>query len=177
LPRPLEHPGGETAGGAAFRAPVSSLLDGSFATAVERLTPKGEKGVIAPATLVELTGDAEPDIVISTFDGKRIVLDGATGDVIWEKAEQGEEAYHSAAVARISRDGKVGLLVSRGIGTFPRYTQTVHRLYDARDGALLYLQRDNGFPAGAPLAVDLTNDGIRSSSTSRTPARSTSTIR
>lgn len=152
--------GGETAGGAAFRAPLSSLLDGTFPTAVQRLTPQGEKGVIAPATLVELTGDDEVDIVISTFDGKLIVLDGATGEVIWEKAEEGEESYHSAAVARISRDGKVGLLISRGIGTFPRYTQAVHRLYDARDGALLYFQRDDGFPAGAPLAVDLTDDGI-----------------
>ncbi len=152
--------GGETAGGAAFRAPVASLLDGTFPAAVERLIPAGEKGVIAPATVVELTGDAEPDIVISTFDGRLVVLNGATGDVLWQKAEEGEESYHPAAVARISRDGKVGLLVSRGVGTFPIYYQTVHRLYDARDGTLLYRQSDNVFPAGAPLAVDLTDDGI-----------------
>jgi outer membrane protein assembly factor BamB len=152
--------GGETAGGAAFRAPVASLLDGTFPEAVERLTPKGRKGVIAPATVVELTGDDEPDIVISTFDGQLVVLDGATGSLVWERQEESEEAYHSAAVARIARDGKVGLLVSRGIGTFPMYRATVHRLYDARDGSLLYRHSDPVLSAGAPLAADLTDDGI-----------------
>ena len=152
--------GGETAGGAAFRAPVSSLLDGTFPEVVERLTPTGAKGVIAPATVAELTGDDEPDIVISTFDGRLLVLNGATGDVVWQKPEEGEEAYHSAAVARIARDGKVGLLVTRGVGTFPKYVGVVHRLYDARDGTLLYIHSDNLYPAGAPLAIDLTDDGI-----------------
>ena len=36
----------------------------------------------------------------------------------------------------------------------------MHRLYDARDGTLLYIHSDNLYPAGAPLAVDLTDDGI-----------------
>ena len=44
--------GGETKPGAEYRAPVASLLDGSFAQRVERLVPVGTKGVIAPPTLV-----------------------------------------------------------------------------------------------------------------------------
>ncbi|MEX0907604.1 MAG: VCBS repeat-containing protein [Gemmatimonadota bacterium] len=152
--------GGETHGGAAFRAPVSSLLDGSFAEAVETLVPAGTKGVMAPATLVELTGDAELDIVISTFDGRLFALDGAAGGVIWERADPGEEAYHPAAVMRVARDGRLGLVVSRGVGTFPGYTGSVHRVLDARDGTILYSYTDPFSPAGAPLAVDLTGDGI-----------------
>lgn len=152
--------GGETHGGAAYRAPVASLLAGSFTERVERLVPIGDKGVIAPATLVELTGDQELDIVISTFDGRLIVLDGASGATLWERQDAGEETYHQAAVLRVSRDGRLGLLVSRGVGVFPNYTGTVHRIHDARDGTILYQYRDPFSPAGAPLAVDLTGDGI-----------------
>lgn len=153
--------GGETDAGAAYRAPVASLLDGTFEKRVERLVPPGAgKGVIAPATLVELTGDADPDIVISAFDGRLITLDGATGKVLWQQQAPGEEAYHGAAVVRIGKDGKLGFFVSRGIGAFPRYVGSAHRLYDAKDGRVLYEYKDPNYPAGAPLAVDLTGDGI-----------------
>ena len=152
--------GGETHGGTAYRAPVASLMDGSFRTRVERLVPAGAKGVMAPATLVELTGDGEPDVVISTFDGRLIAVDGATREALWHHSAEGEEAYHPAAVTRITPDGRLGLALSRGMGVFPRYVGTVHRLYDAADGELLYEYRDPQHPAGAPLAVDLNGDGI-----------------
>ena len=152
--------GGETHGGAAYRAPVASLLDGTFSERVERLIEPGKKGVIAPATVVELTGDGEADLAISTFDGRLIVVDGATGRTLWERRVEGEETYHQPAVVRITPDGRLGLFLSRGIGTFPRYVATVHRLYDARDGRLLYEHRDGFFPGGAPLAVDLDGDGV-----------------
>jgi outer membrane protein assembly factor BamB len=152
--------GGESMPGAAYRAPLASLLDKTLTARAERIVAPGSKGVIAPATIVELTGDQEPDIVISTFDGRLIVVDGASGKMLWEKAVQGEETYHPAAVVRIARAGTPGLLVSRGVGTFPRYAATTHRLYRARDGQLLYEYRDLFYPAGAPLAVDLTGDGI-----------------
>jgi outer membrane protein assembly factor BamB len=152
--------GGERQDGAAWRAPVTSLLDGSFEKSVERLVPTMTKGVMAPATLVELTGDQELDIVISTFDGRLIVLDGASGKTLWERQDAHEESYHPAAVVRIGKDGRLGLFVSRGIGVFPRYAGSVHRLHDALDGRVLYENKGPLYPAGAPLAVDLTGDGI-----------------
>jgi hypothetical protein len=152
--------GGESMPGSAYRAPLEALLEKRLAARAERIVTPGSKGVIAPATIVELTGDREPEIAISTFDGRLIVVDGAAGKMLWEKAVPGEETYHTAAVVRIARDGTLGLLVSRGVGTFPRYAATTHRLYRASDGALLYEYRDLFYPAGAPLAVDLTGDGI-----------------
>ena len=151
--------GGETKAGAEYRAPVASLLDGTFAARVERLVPPARKGVIAPPTLVDLNHDGELDIVVSTFDGRLIALDGATGKTIWQQETATEETYHQAAVVRIA-PGRLGLFVSRGIGAFPRYVGTVHRLYDAADGRMLYEYRDPNYPGGAPLAVDLTGDGI-----------------
>jgi outer membrane protein assembly factor BamB len=152
--------GGERQGGAAYRAPVASLLDGSFGKRVERLVPPGAKGVMAPATLVELTGDEELEIVISSFDGRLIALDGASGKILWERHDPTEETYHPAAVVRILKDGRLGFFVSRGVGVFPRYGGSAHRLYDALDGRVLYQYKGPIAPAGAPLAVDLTGDGI-----------------
>ena len=153
--------GGETHGGGAFRVPVAALLDGTFTTRLERLVEPGpKKGVIAPPTLVELTGDAEPEIAINTFDGRLIVVDGATGKPLWQRADANEEAYHQPAVVRLAPDGRLGLFISRGIGVFPKYVGTVHRLLDARDGKVLYEYRDPFYPAGAPLAVDLNGDGF-----------------
>jgi len=152
--------GGESKPGAAYRAPVASLLDGTFATRAEQLVPTGTKGVIAPATVVELTGDGEPDLVVSTFDGRLVAIDGATGKPLWQRADANEETYHAATVVRLTAEGRLGLFVSRGIGAFPRYVGTVHRLHDAKDGRVLYEYRDPNYPAGAPLAVDLTGDGV-----------------
>ena len=151
--------GGETHPGAEYRAPVASLLDGSFATRVERLVPAGTKGVIAPATLLELTGDGELDVVVSTFDGRLVALDGASGKPLWQREDAREETYHQPAVVRLA-GGRLGLFVSRGVGAFPKYVATVHRLHDAADGRVLHESRDPNYPGGAPLAVDLDGDDV-----------------
>jgi outer membrane protein assembly factor BamB len=151
--------GGETFPGAAYRAPVASLLTGDFPARVEALVPRGRKGTIAPATILEIDGDGEPEIAISTFDGRLVIIDGATRQARWTQQSANEETYHAPAVVRMS-NGDLGLLLSRGIGAFPRYVGTVHRLLDARDGHVVYEFRDSNYPGGAPIAVDLTNDGI-----------------
>ena len=153
--------GGETHPGAAYRAPVSSLLDDSFPRRIERLVADGAgKGVIAPPTLMELNGDDDMDIIISTFDGRLVAVAGATGKPLWERAHQNEETYHQPAVLRTPLDGRLGLLISRGTGAFPRYVGTVHRIIDAVNGRVLYEYRNAWYPAGAPLAVDLDGDGV-----------------
>jgi outer membrane protein assembly factor BamB len=152
--------GGETQPGTSYRAPVAALIDGTFAQRATPLIAAGTKGVIAPATLLELTGDNERDIVISTFDGRVIAVNGATAETIWEQRADGEEAYHQPAVVRIDDNGALGFFVSRGIGVFPQYTGSTHRLYEAETGRVLFQHRSQLQPAGAPLAVDLTGDGI-----------------
>lgn len=152
--------GGETHGGAAYRVPVTALIDDTFAARVKRLIEPGSKGVIAPAVIVELTGDDEPDIVVSSFDGRLVAVGGATARKLWEQRGEGEETYHPPAVLRRTQDGRLALFVSRGVGVFPKYSGSIHRLIDAADGRVL-LEYDNAFsPAGAPLAVDLTGDGV-----------------
>ncbi|NJD10419.1 MAG: hypothetical protein FIB01_08295 [Gemmatimonadetes bacterium] len=153
--------GGESDGGSAYRVPVVALLDGTFAARSEQLVTPGEKkGVMAPPTFIELTGDNDPDMVISTFDGRLVAISGSDRKQLWEHVTTGEESYHQPAVVRIEQNGRLGLLVSRGVGIFPQYKASVHRLFDARNGNVMYEYRDDFSPGGAPLAVDLTGDGI-----------------
>lgn len=152
--------GGETHGGGSYRAPVASLMDSTFDARRETLVARGTKGVMAPPTIVELTGDGEPDLVVSTFDGRLTAVDGATAKPLWEHVEADEEAYHQPAVVRIDANGTLGLFVSSGLGAFPKYVASVHRLYNARDGKVLYEHQNEMYPGGAPLAVDLNGDGI-----------------
>jgi outer membrane protein assembly factor BamB len=109
--------------------------------------------------VLDLTNDGEPDLVVSTFDGRLVAVDGATGKPLWERADPREETYHQPAVVRLP-GGKLGLFVSRGVGVFPKYVASVHRLHDAADGHVLWEYHDANYPAGAPLAVDLTGDGV-----------------
>ena len=152
--------GGETHLGSVYRAPVASLFDNSFAQKVEQLLTPAEKGVIAPAVIVELTDDGDPDIIVNTFDGTLAAIDGSTRRVLWRAHAGGEEAYHPPAVLRLDDDGELGFFVSRGIGVFPQYTGSTHRLHDAKTGRVLFQHQSTMQPAGAPLAVDLTGDGI-----------------
>jgi outer membrane protein assembly factor BamB len=152
--------GGETRGGAAYRVPVAAMLDGTFASRVQRLIEPGNKAVIAPAVIVELTQDDDPDVVISTFDGRLIALDGASGRKLWEQRGDGEETYHSPAVLRRTRKGRLAFFLSRGKGVFPKYAGSVHRLIDASDGRVLLTYNTEVPPGGAPLAVDLTGGGV-----------------
>src|SRR5207237_33938 len=77
-----------------------AVLDSTLATSAERLVPLGTKGVIAPPTVLDLTHDGEPDLVVSTFDGRLVTIDGATGKPLWSHVDSTEETYHQAAVVR-----------------------------------------------------------------------------
>lgn len=52
-----------------------------------------EKGVILPPVIAEMTGDSQDDLVVSTFDGKTLVINGESGDVVWEVTRPGTESY------------------------------------------------------------------------------------
>ena len=152
--------GGETHEGSAWRAPLSSLQDGSFPRVVEEIVePTTHKGVIAPINAADITGDGHQDLIVRPFDGRTILIEGRSGRPLWTHEPEEQESYHGPALAVLD-DGELGLLVSNGTGIFPAYTGTSHYLLRASDGEVLWSHEDDLSPVGAPVSVDLTGDGI-----------------
>lgn len=52
-----------------------------------------EKGMILPPVIVDVTGDGFDDLVVSTFDGRTLLLDGRNGSAVWEIFLPDTEAY------------------------------------------------------------------------------------
>ena len=64
-----------------------------YGLCVYRILNTTEKGVILPPVIVEMTGDSQVDLVVSTFDGKTLVINGESGDIVWEVTQPGTESY------------------------------------------------------------------------------------
>lgn len=151
--------GGETLPGGVFRVPVRSILDDTFDERVERvLSPIRQRGVYAPISLADITGDGELDYVIQSMDGRTVAIAGDGLEVLWEHERDDEESGSPAAFVRLP-DGRLGVFASGFIGEFPAYTGSRHRLLDARSGEELFFHEDDFWAGVPPLAVDLRGDG------------------
>ena len=64
-----------------------------FGLCVHRLVSGEEKGVLLPPVVVDMTGDEQDDLVVSLFEGKTLVINGETGEVVWEVFTPGTESY------------------------------------------------------------------------------------
>ena len=64
-----------------------------FGLCVYRLVSGDKKGVLLPPVVVEMTGDEQSDLVVSLFEGKTLVINGETGEVVWEAVIPGTESY------------------------------------------------------------------------------------
>ena len=64
-----------------------------FGLCVYQIVSGEEKGVILPPVVVEMTGDQQYDLLVSLFEGKSLVINGDTGQVVWEVSIPGTESY------------------------------------------------------------------------------------
>ena len=64
-----------------------------FGLCVYQLVSCWEKGVILPPVVVDMTGDMQDDLVVSAFEGRTLVIDGESGEIVWEVDNPGTESY------------------------------------------------------------------------------------
>ena len=152
--------GGETRPGAFWAVPLDALLQ-QDATRVRRLTVPGkDKGVIAPPALADINLDGIEDIVVVTFDGRLLVLDGEDDTTIWSHQEENAESYGTPAVGFFTEDRVPDVFVSFSIGTFRKgYKGSRHLLLDGSGGKELFRHKGAGGFFPSPLAADLNGDG------------------
>jgi outer membrane protein assembly factor BamB len=125
--------GGETWSGALWETSLADVMAGDISGARELVTGMG-KGMIAPPALADVDGDGRLDIIVATFDGRLIALDGATNDVIWQRDFEDAESFTTPVLGFFDGDDVPDVFAVFLHGTFPYYVSAERVLLSGRDG-------------------------------------------
>ena len=127
--------GGETHGGSLYIVALDELLlRGSLINSVALYTDCC-KGVMAPATLIDLNEDHTHDIVLAAFNSTVLVIDGQTLRLLWRRKFGQSESYSTPAVGFFNHDHVPDFLVQYQYGPgFPIYYYSQVQVLDGRDG-------------------------------------------
>ena len=153
--------GGETFPGALWAVPADSVRAGTLAGIRAIIANKEDKGFIAPPSLADLDGDGVLDLIATPFDGRLVVLSGASLMPLWSfAAPDVEETQASPAVGDFDGDGDLDIVCSVHRGVFPQWQGAAVRAFDGQTGALLWTYSVEGnLVPPSPLAVDMDADG------------------
>ena len=162
--------GGETWDGGLWTTSINAIMTGDITDALRIVgpTPGVAKGVMAPPSIADLTLDGIQDLIVSTFDGRLIALDGRNYSEIWamdvkEHAAGGgitdAESWSSPAIGYFTDDAVPDVFTHYVIGAFPMYTGSTSLLMDGATGEILWLEDTEHTSFTSPLAVNLDGDG------------------
>jgi len=151
--------GGETWSGSLWETSLADVMAGDIRAARQLVTGSG-KGMIAPPALADVDGDGRLDIIVATFDGRLIALNGATNDVIWERDFEGAESFTTPVMGFFDADDVPDVFAVFLHGTFPYYIGAERVLLSGRDGKEIWDGEAGDFAMASDVAVDLDGDGI-----------------
>ena len=153
--------GGETFPGSLWAVPADSVRAGTLAGIRAVIANKEAKGFIAPPSLADLDSDGALDLIATPFDGRLVVLSGASLMPLWSfAAPEVEETQASPAVGDFDGDGDLDVVYSVHRGVFPQWQGAAVRAFDGQTGALLWAYSVEGnLVPPSPLAVDMDADG------------------
>ena len=153
--------GGETFPGSLWAVPTDSLKAGTLGGIRALLEAVGDKGFVAPPSFADLDGDGVLDLIATPFDGRLVVLAGASLQTMWRfAAPDTEETQASPAIGDFDGDGDLDIATTVHKGIFPHWQGGVVRAFDGRTGAPLWEYGiDGDMIPPSPLAADIDADG------------------
>lgn len=151
--------GGETWAGSFWQASLSDVLAGDLSSA-KKLVAGSKKGMLAPPSLADLDLDGRLDILLATFDGHLIALNGVTKAVMWERVFSNAESYSTPVLGYFDRDDVPDVLAVFLHGEFPDYVSAERALLSGRDGSVIWRGEEGDFAMGTDVAIDLDGDGL-----------------
>ena len=149
--------GGETRSGGLFRTTLGDVLAGDISGA-KNLVAGDAKGVIAPPAFADLDGDERLDIVVATFDGRLVALDGVNDEVLWELTLEGTETYSTPTLGFFDDDEGPDVFAVFLHGVFPDYVSAERVVVSGRDGNVLWRGETGTFTMAGDVAIDLDGD-------------------
>lgn len=149
--------GGETVGGSLFVTLLSDVLKGDLSNATQ-LATSSDKGFIAPAAWVDITGDGILDIVANAFDGRMLTFDGLNKKLIWQAEMKNTEAYCSLAIGHFTNDKTPDFFVSYSRGIWPEIGWAKQFMVNGLNGNIEFVDSLGYLQMTTPMAADLNSD-------------------
>ena len=162
--------GGETWDGGLWTTSIADIMSGDIrdATRIVDPAPDVAKGIMAPPAIVDMNLDDIQDLVVSTFDGRIIALDGRNYSEIWNidvkaHAQGGPisdaESWASPTIGHFTNDSVPDVFTHFVIGAFPQYSGSISIMIDGATGHILWSEDTSHTSFTSPLAVDMNGNG------------------
>ena len=150
--------GGETIDGSLYITDVSHLRSANLSAAKVIATEKGH-GFIAPASLADINGDGNVDIVAVTHGSKVVAIDGIDFHTIWTRSFPGTECSNSFAVGYFTDDNVPDFFTFVSKGQWPNSTGSVQVMLNGKNGNVEFTDSIGCTGFSTPVVYDLDNDG------------------
>lgn len=152
--------GGETLGGSLYLASLEQVLAGDL-TGAKVLASSSLKGFVAPPVLADITADGVEDIACNAVDGRFLLLDGKSHELLWQvDLGRDYESYSMPAPGYFNGDDVPDFFISYGKGQWPDINRAVQLAVDGRDGQIIFSDSSGCFQYASPVVADLTGDGL-----------------
>lgn len=150
--------GGETIDGNLYISSMSQLLEKKLSQAKVIATDTGH-GFIAPATLADINGDRNLDIIAISHGSKAVAIDGKDYHTIWSKTFPGTECSNSFAAGYFTNDAVPDFFTFISKGQWPNSEGSVQIMLNGKDGSLEYKDSIGCTGFSTPVVYDLNDDG------------------
>lgn len=153
--------GGETITGNFYAIRLSDLMKETMDSIQILANGKGQ-GFIATPVILDITKDNIADIIITSFSGRTMALDGENFSLIWEHRPKSYRVATNSTPAplEVNGDGVMDFFCSYGEGVWNEFKATKQVVIDGKTGKeLLQFNNRGNFLYSSPLVADFTQDG------------------
>lgn len=150
--------GGETIDGNLYKAKLSDLMQRNLVNAKILASEKGH-GFIAPASVVDLNGDEQYDIVAISHGSAVFAIDGKDQHHLWQRKFNNTECSNSLAVGYFTDDNIPDLFTFISKGVWPNSAGSLQIMIDGKNGEVAYKDSLGCTGFSSPVVYDLDGDG------------------
>ncbi|KAH3690973.1 uncharacterized protein LOC127863740 isoform X2 [Dreissena polymorpha] len=100
---------------------------------------RGEKkGAMVTPVIVDANNDGVQDIIVSMFEGKVVLIDGKTTNVLWTTLYPDMESYSTPAPGYFNDDDILDYMVHWNTGIWMTYSSSNVSIINGKDGSILW---------------------------------------
>ncbi|XP_064608060.1 protein FAM234B-like [Liolophura sinensis] len=120
---------------------------------IMKLFSGNETGVMVPPVMADVNNDGIKDILMTAFEGKMILFDGKTLNILWTLSLKGYQTYSTPAPGYFDGDDHLDFMTSWNSGTWPEYKHAMMIVVSGADGVILWKTYSQEYNMASPLSL------------------------